>query len=55
MEFLAGTDPMSADSALAIIDLSRTSNGQVSLAWSTVVNRTYRVQYCDDLSGATRN
>jgi hypothetical protein len=42
-ELLAGTNPANPASVLAITGIIRNANGSVTLSWSSVVGRTYRV------------
>jgi hypothetical protein len=47
-ETLAGTDPRSANSRLRV-QSTAISGGQISLTWSSVVGKTYKLQYSTDL------
>lgn len=49
-EFLAGTDPQSAASRLAIVALVR-GDDTVTLTWSSVPGKSYVIQASDDLLG----
>ena len=51
-EFIAGTDPQSPSSRLAIDSLTRGA-GSVTLTWSTVPGKSYFIQTCGDLAGWT--
>jgi hypothetical protein len=46
-EYLAGTDPVDAQSYMKIQSLS--ANGRASLSFSTISNRTYTLQFTDAL------
>jgi hypothetical protein len=48
-EYLAGTDPHSADSVFQIVNADSQLKG-FTLSWSSVGGKRYRVQYSDDLS-----
>jgi glucose/arabinose dehydrogenase len=48
-EFWAGTDPLNANSILAINPTSVVINGSVQIRWQTVTGKTYTVQYSSDL------
>jgi acid phosphatase type 7 len=54
MEFRAGTDPRNAQSRLAA-QISRSSDGQMRFAWSSVAGKRYRVQNRDTLSEPFRD
>ena len=46
-EFVAGTDPFSEHSYFSV-DIAITTNGP-AIAIDSLLNRLYRVDYCDDL------
>lgn len=48
-EYLAGTNPRDASSRLAITSLVREAGGGVTLTWSSVPGKFYRIQAGDDL------
>jgi hypothetical protein len=48
-EFLAGTNPQSSASRLAIAAMTRGAGG-VTLTWSSVPGKSYRIQACGDLA-----
>ena len=48
-EFLAGTNPQSAASRLAITAFTR-NTGTVALSWLSVPGKSYIIQACDDLT-----
>lgn len=51
-EFLAGTDPRSAASALRATGLAATGNPRLlNMTFSSVPGKTYRIEYSDSLSG----
>ena len=54
-EFLAGTDPTNAGSALSVISITAINSGIVTILWHSVPGRTYRVQYKDDLDASPWN
>ncbi len=49
-EFLAGTDPLSADSVLQITDVRRVDGG-LELRWQSVAGRFYKIALADRLGG----
>ena len=49
-EFLAGTDPTSAQSVLKVTRIESPSGATVELEWQSVAGRRYRVQYRNALS-----
>jgi hypothetical protein len=49
-EYLAGTNPQSSASKLAIISMTRGATS-VTLIWSSVPGKSYIIQTCDDLTG----
>ena len=51
-ETTAGTDPSSSNSYLAVNEVSRTGN-LVTLSWSSVIGKQYRVRFSTDLSSWT--
>lgn len=50
-EFAAGTDPYSRASSLRISDLDRFGNGQVWIEWPSAVQRQYRIESSDSITG----
>jgi Tol biopolymer transport system component len=48
-EFLAGTDPRNDGSILRVMTVSGINSGVVTVLWSAVPGKSYRVQYKDDL------
>jgi hypothetical protein len=51
-ENIAGTDPLNSTSRMAVSDVSRAGN-QVTLSWSSVIGKQYRVRSSTDLSSWT--
>ncbi len=49
-EFLAGTDPLDADSVLRIIDLKKVETG-IEISWLSVPGRQYRLAVADEAGG----
>jgi hypothetical protein len=52
-EYLAGTDPTNAASCLKVDFISATAGANIT--WGAVSNRSYTVQYCDDVASQTWN
>lgn len=50
MEYVAGTDPTNALSVLKMVDVNRSTPGQVEIAWSSVSNRFYDVLVSTNLA-----
>lgn len=48
-EFQAGTDPRSASSLFAFIEIRRMPGGGVEVRWPSAEGRTYRIQRAEDL------
>ncbi|MBM3881949.1 MAG: hypothetical protein FJ387_19880 [Verrucomicrobia bacterium] len=48
-ELEAGTDPLVAGSALAILQVRARDNARIEVAWQSVAGRTYRLEYSDNL------
>jgi Tol biopolymer transport system component len=49
-EFLTGTNPMDAASALDVQITLATTGANVVLSWPAQAGKNYRVQYCDDVA-----
>ena len=49
-EFLAGTDPRSADSVLKVTQVRRVAEG-LELSWNSVAGRSYRIAISDSMFG----
>ena len=49
-EFLAGTDPLNADSVLRVVDVSHVAGG-TELRWNSVPGRSYRIAVADSMGG----
>jgi len=52
-EYFANTNPTNATSTLRITSATRSSNGHVTLQWSSVGGTRYRVQYDDGNAGGS--
>ena len=49
-EFLAGTDPTNKGSILRVLTVTSLSGGGMTIYWSAVPGKTYRVQFKNDLN-----
>jgi hypothetical protein len=54
-EFLAGTDPTNGGSVFRVITVASVSGGNRQIIWSGNPERSYRVEYKDDLGSPTWN
>ncbi len=50
-EYLAGTDPTSATSAFRILDANMQPDGQLTVTWSSIGGKRYRLQYASSAGG----
>src|SRR6185503_9613825 len=52
-EFLAGTDPTNSGSIFRVLTVSPIGGGSTRVMWNAAPNRSYRLEYKDDLNATS--